>query len=102
MGFRSKTDVKILAKDAIKAIKKADMTIELSSAGYRKPIKELYPDPNLIEIISEYDIPITFASDAHHPKQVGFRSDDLEKFAKDFGYSKCAIFRGRDRQMIKF
>ena len=102
MGFRSKTDVRVLAKDAIKAIKKADMTVELSSAGFRKPIKEAYPSSSLMELLSEYDIPITFASDAHHPKQVGFKSEDLYLLAKSYGYKKCALFKNRNRELINF
>ena len=101
-GYRSKTDVKLLAKDAIKAIKKADMVIELSAAGYRKPVKEAYPSDDLLTLIAEADIPITFASDAHHPKQVGFKTQELEDKAKSFGYHKCATFRSRTREMIKF
>jgi len=102
MGFYSKTDVRILAKDAIKAIKKADMVVELSAAGYRKPCKEAYPSDSLLTLIAEANIPITFASDAHHPKQVGFKSRELEAKAKAFGYDKCATFSKRERDMIKF
>ena len=101
-GYRSKTDVRILAKEAIKAIKKAGMVIELSAAGYRKPVKEAYPSDSLLELIAEYDIPITFASDAHHPKQVGFKTKELEAKAKAFGFNKCATFSKRQREMIKF
>ena len=101
-GFRSNTDVRILAKDAIKAIKKANMSVELSAAGYRKPVKEAYPSDELLELIAEADIPITFASDAHHPKQVGFKTKELEAKARTFGYDKCATFSKRQRALIKF
>ena len=101
-NFRPKTDVRLLAKDAIKAIKKADMVVELSTAGYRKPCKEAYPSDALLELIAEADIPITFASDAHHPKQVGFKSDEIEQKAKSFGYTQCATFSHRERMLINF
>ncbi len=101
-GYHPDTDVRILAKDAIKAIKKADMVVELSAAGYRKPVKEAYPSDALLELIADADIPITFASDAHHPKQVGFKTKELEAKAKAFGYTKCATFSKREREMIKF
>ncbi len=101
-GYRSKTDVRILAKDAIKAIKKADMCVELSVAGYRKPCKEAYPSDPLLELIADANIPITFASDAHHPKQVGFKSDEIMAKARAFGYSKCATFHKRERELINF
>jgi len=102
MGYRSKDDVKKIALPAIKAIKKSQMVVEISSAGLRKPAKEIYPSPDLMELLSEHDIPITFASDAHHPKQVGFRSDELEAYARSYGYSKCAVFKNKDIDMINF
>ena len=102
MGYRSKKDVRLIAKDAIKAIKEADLTVELSSAGLRKKAKKIYPSDEIMELLSEKDIPITFSSDAHHPKQVGFESERLIKKAKEFGYSKCAIFKDRQREMIEF
>jgi len=102
MDFHPKTDVKILAADAIKAIKKANMVVELSTAGYRKPCKEAYPSDALLELIAEADIPITFASDAHHPKQVGFKTEEITTKAKAFGFNKCATFSKREREMIKF
>ncbi len=102
MGYRSQKDVKKIALNAIKEIKKSQMVVEISSAGLRKPAKEIYPSSSLMELLCEYDIPITFASDAHHPKQVGFKSDELEEYAKSFGYSKCAIFRDKEIDMINF
>ena len=38
-----------IAKNALLAIKKADMTIELNVAGYRKPIGEAYPSLSLLK-----------------------------------------------------
>ncbi len=101
-GYRPKKNVKVYAKDAIKAIKEADMTVELSTAGYRKPCKEPYPSDEIMEMLAEHDIPITFASDAHHPKQVGFMSDEIEKRAREYGYAECGLYRSKERSMIKF
>ena len=101
-NFKPKKDVRLIAKNAIKAIKRSNMSIELNSAGFRKPVKDAYPSKELIEIIRENDITITFGSDAHKIEQIGYKSDELEKRAKDFGYSKCVIFRNKDREMVNF
>ncbi|OQX72896.1 MAG: histidinol phosphate phosphatase [Campylobacteraceae bacterium 4484_4] len=100
--FLPKKDIRLIAKDAIAAIKEADMVIELNMAGYRKPIEEAYPGDKLMELIAEADIPITFASDAHAPDQVGLFSDKLVALARRFGYDRCAVFRERERALIKF
>lgn len=100
--FLPKKDIRILAKDAIKEIKKSDMVVELNSAGLRKPIGEIYPSSNLLELISESDIKITFSSDAHEPEQVGFGSEKVTKLAKKFGYNEVAIFKKKEKIMVKF
>jgi histidinol-phosphatase (PHP family) len=100
--FMPKKDIRLIAKDALHAIKRADMVIELNMAGYRKPVKEPYPSALLMEEIRTLDIPITFSSDAHAPDQVGLFKEELITFARSFGYSKCATFKARQRQLINF
>jgi len=95
-------DINELAKNALQAIKKADMVIELNVAGYRKPIKESYPSASLLKQAYDLNIPITFASDAHNPEQVGLYNDEIINLAKKIGYKKCATFSNRKREMINF
>ncbi len=100
--FLPTKDIRLLAQEALKAIKKANMTIEINMAGYRKPIAEPYPSPILLETIAELEIPITFGSDAHRSDQIGLFGDEIEAMARSVGYDKCALYRARDREMIKF
>ncbi|MDR2635382.1 MAG: histidinol-phosphatase [Campylobacteraceae bacterium] len=100
--YLPKTNMKILSKNALKAIKKTNMTIEINTAGFRKPINEQYPSRAILEAASELDIPITFGSDAHDIEHVGYKSDEAVTLARDCGYDKCAIFSQRDRDLIKF
>ncbi len=100
--FMPNKDISVLVKNALLAIKKADMVIELNVAGYRKPIKEAYPSPLLLKLIYELDIPITFGSDAHKPEQVGLYNDEIVEMAKNAGYTKCAIFKKRKREFVNF
>jgi histidinol-phosphatase (PHP family) len=100
--FMPKKDINLIAKNALKAIKKADMVLELNIAGYRKPVAEAYPSPSLLKKAYELGIPITFSSDAHKPEQVALFNDAIIKMAKDAGYTECAIFKKRKREMITF
>ncbi|MCX6073951.1 MAG: histidinol-phosphatase [Campylobacterales bacterium] len=100
--FFPKTDIRLLAKDALKAIKKANMTVEINVSGLRKPVTQAYPSPLLLEAIAELEIPITFGSDAHRPDQVGMFTDQAQALACSAGYTHCALYRNRDREMIKF
>lgn len=101
-NFLPTKDIKLLAYNAIKAIKKADMVVEINAAGFRKPIQEAYPSKAIMELLSEYDIPITFSSDAHAPEQVGFMQTQIHEYAKSYGYKKCATFSKKERKMINF
>lgn len=100
--FMPKKDINLIAKKALLAIKKADMTIELNVAGYRKPVKEAYPSASLLKMAYELDIPITFSSDAHKPEQVGLYNDDIIKMARDAGYTQCAFYRKKKREFTDF
>lgn len=95
-------DIRSLALASLKAIKKANMTLEINAAGLRKPIEEPYPSKGLLELAFELDIPITFSSDAHDPSQIGFKYDELTSLAKQIGYTRCALYRNRDRQLVSF
>jgi histidinol-phosphatase (PHP family) len=100
--YLPKTDMRILAKQAMKAIKENNMVIEINSAGFRKPIGEQYPSAELLQMANELDIPITFGSDAHNIKHIGYKSNETIKIAKDCGYRFCAVFSKRDRALINF
>lgn len=100
--FMPKKDITLIAKDALLAIKKSDMALEINSAGIRKPIKELYPSIPLLKEAYKLNIPITFGSDAHKPEQVGEFSNQIIKAAKDVGYSQCVIFTNRQKEFIDF
>lgn len=100
--FMPKQDVRVLAKNSLKAIKESNMVLEVNTAGLRKPIGELYPSRELLEVAYEMDIPITFASDAHAIEQIGLGYDLATTLAKDIGYTKAATFEGRDRELIIF
>lgn len=100
--FMPNKDIRLIAQNALKAIKKSEMVIELNVAGLRKPIKEIYPSPTLLEMAYELDIPITFSSDAHAIEQVGFKYNEVIKLAKNIGYTKAVTFEQREKQLIKF
>lgn len=100
--FMPNKDIKEIAKNALLAIKNADMVLEINAAGYRKPIAEAYPSKELLEEAFKLDIPITFSSDAHKPEQVGMFDKEVTDLAKEVGYTQCAYFINRERKFLKF
>ncbi|MGB3751853.1 MAG: histidinol-phosphatase HisJ [Arcobacteraceae bacterium] len=100
--FLPKKDIKLLALDTLKEIKKANMVVEINAAGYRKPIAEQYPSKELLELCFELDIPITFSSDAHSVDQVGFKYEEATALANEIGYTKCSYFEQREKIETSF
>ncbi len=100
--FMPKKEIKIMAQNAIKAIKKSNMVIEINPAGLRKPINEPYPSKLLLEMCYEHEIPITFGCDAHSVEQVGFGYEQAVTLAKNVGYHKCVFFKNRERELVIF
>ncbi len=80
------------------AIEAAGVCVEVSSAGLRKPVGELYPDPELLEGCHRRNVPITLASDAHVPQDVGRELDRAVEHARGAGYETVTVFEGRERR----
>jgi len=100
--FMPKRDIKEIAKNALLAIKDADMVLEINVAGYRKPVAEAYPSKELLEEAFKLGIPITFSSDAHKPEQVGLYNESIIKLAHEVGYTKCAYYINKERKFLDF
>ena len=100
--YMPKRNIVDIAMPALKAIKEANMVLEINVAGYRKPCAEPYPSPSLLKAAFELNIPITFSSDAHKPEQVGLFRKEVEQLAKSIGYTECTLFRNRKREMVTF
>jgi histidinol-phosphatase (PHP family) len=71
------------------------LAAEVSSAGWRKPVNEAYPAPDLLHRFFLRGVPITFASDTHGSAGVGARAADLVAIAEMAGYGSLRAFRGR-------
>jgi histidinol-phosphatase (PHP family) len=100
--YLPKKDIRLLAKNALLAIKSSGMVLELNAAGLRKPIGEIYPSRALLEEAYTLGIPITFGSDAHSVEQVGFGYKEATELAKKVGYTHAVTFNGRDRELVTF
>jgi histidinol-phosphatase (PHP family) len=98
-GMRpSEEDVALQHEETAEAIEASGVAIEISTAGLRKPVGELYPDPGLLEACRRRDVPITTASDAHMPTFVGEDFDQALALARANGYETVSVFEGRERR----
>lgn len=100
-NFKPKKNILDIAKNAIKAIKKADMAVEINTSGLRKPVKEMYPSVKLLEAILNEGIEITFGSDAHSPDDVGYKLNEAINLAKSLGVTEAVYFENKQKRRIK-
>src|SRR5438309_1941097 len=77
------------------AVDESGVALEISTAGLRKPVAELYPEARLLQLSSA---PVTLASDAHEPGLVGEDFDDAVAFARANGRETVSVFDGRVRR----
>lgn len=76
------------------------MAAEVSSAGWRKPVGEAYPAPDLLAAFHARSVPVTTASDAHRRAEVAARSFDLADLLAGAGYSRLRRFAGRQARDV--
>jgi histidinol-phosphatase (PHP family) len=88
-----------MAAPALDRIAAAGMAIELNTSGLWRPVAEIFPNPELAQMAFERNIPICFGSDAHSPKQVGYRFAEAVTFARQLGYARYARFEKRRREL---
>jgi histidinol-phosphatase (PHP family) len=69
--------------------------LEVSTAGLYRPHEKLYPNPGLLAAAQRRGTPITLASDAHVPENVGRDFDVAIDYARTAGYETVTVFDGR-------
>ena len=99
-GHRPKKEITVFVKDVLRLIKEKGLTVEMSTAGWRKPVNELYPQHEIITMIKELNIPITTASDAHAAKDVGYSYNRLYELLQEYGFTQVAIFDNHKIKLI--
>jgi histidinol-phosphatase (PHP family) len=81
------------------AIAEAGVAVEVSTAGLRKPVGELYPHPDFLAALHDRGVPVTTGSDAHMPELVGRDFDRARELLRSAGYETVTVFeRRRARQ----
>jgi histidinol-phosphatase (PHP family) len=84
---------------AMDGIGDSDVAIEVSTAGLRKPVREIYPAPAFLEMCLEAGRPVALSSDAHSPDQLGYRYEQAVELLGSLGVEEIAVFEDRVRRM---
>jgi histidinol-phosphatase (PHP family) len=84
---------------AMEGIAQSDVAIEVSTAGLRKPIGEIYPAPTFLRMCVEAGRPVALSSDAHVPEDLGFAYDRALELLRSCGVREIAVFERRRRRL---
>ena len=92
-------DLRRYYEPAIEGIAESGIAVEVSTAGLRKRVKELYPAPAFLEMCVQAGAPIALSSDAHHPRDVGADYDSALELLRGMGIGELCVFEHRRRSL---
>jgi histidinol-phosphatase (PHP family) len=98
-GHRPGVEIGAIVNETLDFIRARNLAIELSTAGWRKPVNELYPSDRIIELAMERGISFTTASDAHSYVQLGENYPSLAQKMAAFGVRQISVFENHQRVM---
>jgi histidinol-phosphatase (PHP family) len=99
-GHRPVVDIGALVSETLDFIRTRNLAIELSTAGWRKPVNEAYPGDRIIELAMEKGIPFTTASDAHSHAQLGYNFPSLAQRMASLGIQQVCVFEKHNRTQL--
>ena len=97
-GHRPNAEIEAIANETLDLIRSRNLAIELSTAGWRKPVNELYPSDQVIQLAIKKGIPFTTASDAHSHVQLGENFQRLAEKISTLGIREVCVFEKHKRQ----
>ena len=92
-------DLRRFYERAMEGIAESQIAIEVSTAGLRKPVGELYPAPAFLEMCVEAGCPIALSSDAHTPDQLGSGYETALELLEGLGVGELCVFERRQRRL---
>jgi histidinol-phosphatase (PHP family) len=92
-------DLRRFYERAMDGIVESGIAVEMSTAGLRKPIGELYPAAPFLEMLVDAGCPIALSSDAHLPEHLGFGYDQAQEVLAQHGVTELCVFEKRQRRM---
>jgi histidinol-phosphatase (PHP family) len=84
---------------ALVGIARSDVAVEVSTAGLRKPVGEIYPSRELLDMCLAAGRPVALSSDAHEPENIGYGYEEAVEYVREAGVDRLAVFKQRRRRL---
>jgi histidinol-phosphatase (PHP family) len=95
------SDLTHLYEETARIIQKSEMVVELNTGGLDRMCAEFNPGPPWLDILHNYNIPVTITSDAHHPDQIARHYQAAVDALKKAGFREIITFNRRRRGTLK-
>jgi histidinol-phosphatase (PHP family) len=92
-------DPRFYYEPVIEAIAETGIAVEVSTAGWRKPVDELYPSDAFAEMCVDAGAAFALSSDAHVPEDVGHQYDRAVETMRGWGVEEICVFDRRERRL---
>lgn len=100
MGFRPTGDITEQYERIASVLKACNMVFELNTSGFDKPCREQYPSREFLNVLHQYDIPVTVGSDSHSPKHIGRYFERAFSLLEEAGYESVVYFDKRKKIVV--
>jgi histidinol-phosphatase (PHP family) len=90
-------DITNMLEETADAVAESGIVVDVNAAGLRKPIGEIYPSRDFLQMFHRRGVPIILSSDAHAPNEVAAGYDESLKLVHDVGYREVVTFKNRER-----
>jgi histidinol-phosphatase (PHP family) len=92
-------DLRRYYEPAVEAFADTGVAVEVSTAGWRKPVGEQYPSVPFLEMLLDAGCPLALSSDAHEPDQLGYEYERAVELLQSLGAGEIAVFHRRTRSL---
>lgn len=99
-GYRAQKNYIPAIEKIANIMARHDCTVEINTNGLSHPVKEMYPSDDIIKILFNCNVPVTFGSDAHSADRVGYELPSVIEKLRKIGYQKISGFSKRKRYDI--
>jgi len=96
-GYFPDRDIAAMLEETVDIVAESGIVVDVNAAGLRKPVGEIYPSRQLLEMFHRRGVPIILSSDAHAPDQVALGYGKSLKIVHDVGYREVVTFKDRVR-----
>ena len=90
-------DITSMLEETADAVAESGIVVDVNAAGLRKPVGEIYPSRDFLEMFHRRKVPIILSSDAHAPEEVAAGYDRSVPLVRGVGYREVVTFKNRER-----